>query len=162
MSTTSNITLLQKFNVKEISALEERVVHLGMDEVWYGSFWSEACNILFFFIMFYLFLLSEKVRISILLLGSEAAASLFAVQDSFNKCVPWDDRNTIQANDEYYVIKNIFFFFFLMRKFPLDWQKLHQKQQRTAARQWQQQQTTSRPGAASFSPREERHPATLG
>ena len=38
MSTTSNITLLQKFNVKEISALEERVVHLGMDEVWYGSF----------------------------------------------------------------------------------------------------------------------------
>ena len=28
MSTTS----------KEISALEERVVHLGMDEVWYGSF----------------------------------------------------------------------------------------------------------------------------
>ena len=98
MSTTS----------KEISALEERVVHLGMDEVWYGSFWSEACNILFFFIMFYLFLLSEKVRISILLLGSEAAASLFAVQDSFNKCVPWDDRNTIQANDEYYVIKKIF------------------------------------------------------
>ena len=38
MSTTSNITLLQKFNVREISALEERVVHLGMDEVWYGSF----------------------------------------------------------------------------------------------------------------------------
>ena len=98
MSTTS----------KEISALEERVVHLGMDEVWYGSFWSEACNILVFFIMFYLFLLSEEVRISILLLGSEAAASLFAVQDSFNKCVPWDDRNTIQANDEYYVIKKIF------------------------------------------------------
>ena len=38
MSTTSNITLLQKFNVKEIGAVEERVVHLGMDEVWYGSF----------------------------------------------------------------------------------------------------------------------------
>ncbi|XP_075645405.1 uncharacterized protein LOC142616431 [Castanea sativa] len=38
MSTTSIITLLQKFNVKEIGALEERVVHLGMDEVCYGSF----------------------------------------------------------------------------------------------------------------------------
>ena len=58
--------------------------------------------------MFYLFLLSEKVRIAILLLGSEAAASLFAVQDSFNECVPWDDRNTIQVNDEYYVLKKIF------------------------------------------------------
>lgn len=58
--------------------------------------------------MFYLLLLSEKVRISILLLGSEAAASLFAVYDSFNKCVPWEDRNTIQANDEGYVIKKIF------------------------------------------------------
>ncbi|KAG8371263.1 hypothetical protein BUALT_Bualt13G0069400 [Buddleja alternifolia] len=32
MSTISSITLLNKFNVKEVSALEEKVVNLGMDE----------------------------------------------------------------------------------------------------------------------------------
>ena len=33
MSTISSITLLNKFNVKHIGALEEQVVELGMDEV---------------------------------------------------------------------------------------------------------------------------------
>ena len=33
MSTTSTFTLLNKFNVKEVGALEEKVVVLGMDEV---------------------------------------------------------------------------------------------------------------------------------
>ena len=33
MSTISSITLLNKFDVKEIGALEEKVVDLGMDEV---------------------------------------------------------------------------------------------------------------------------------
>ncbi|XP_071732427.1 uncharacterized protein [Rutidosis leptorrhynchoides] len=32
MSTISSITLLNKFNVKDLSALEEKVVHIGMDE----------------------------------------------------------------------------------------------------------------------------------
>ncbi|KAM4104570.1 hypothetical protein ACJW30_06G168400 [Castanea mollissima] len=32
MSTISSITLLNKFDVKEIGALEEKVVELGMDE----------------------------------------------------------------------------------------------------------------------------------
>ena len=34
MSTISSIALLQKFSVKEVGALEERVVDLGMDEVY--------------------------------------------------------------------------------------------------------------------------------
>ena len=33
MSTTSTFTLLNKFNVKEMGVLEEKVVVLGMDEV---------------------------------------------------------------------------------------------------------------------------------
>ena len=33
MSTISSITLLNKFNVKEVRSLEEKVVELGMDEV---------------------------------------------------------------------------------------------------------------------------------
>ncbi|GFP96283.1 hypothetical protein PHJA_001772400 [Phtheirospermum japonicum] len=33
MSTISSITLLNKFNVKEVGALEEKVVNLGMNEV---------------------------------------------------------------------------------------------------------------------------------
>ena len=33
MSTTSTFTLLNKFNVKEMGALEEKVIVLGMDEV---------------------------------------------------------------------------------------------------------------------------------
>ncbi|MED6223775.1 hypothetical protein PIB30_077365 [Stylosanthes scabra] len=32
MSTISSITLLNKFNVKEVGALQEKVVHLGMNE----------------------------------------------------------------------------------------------------------------------------------
>nr|DAD45985.1 TPA_asm: hypothetical protein HUJ06_004215 [Nelumbo nucifera] len=32
MSTISTITLLNKFNVKDVGTLEERVVHLGYDE----------------------------------------------------------------------------------------------------------------------------------
>ncbi|KAK1419599.1 hypothetical protein QVD17_28804 [Tagetes erecta] len=32
MSTISNITLLSKFNIKDLGALEEKVVHIGMDE----------------------------------------------------------------------------------------------------------------------------------
>ncbi|KAH7841126.1 hypothetical protein Vadar_025902 [Vaccinium darrowii] len=34
MSTISSITMLNKFNVKEVGALEERVVDMGMPEVW--------------------------------------------------------------------------------------------------------------------------------
>ena len=34
MSTISSIALLEKFSVKEVGALEERVVDLGMDEVY--------------------------------------------------------------------------------------------------------------------------------
>jgi hydroxymethylpyrimidine/phosphomethylpyrimidine kinase len=33
MSTISSITLLNKFNVKEIGTLQEKVVEMGMDEV---------------------------------------------------------------------------------------------------------------------------------
>ncbi|KAJ7975861.1 DUF674 family protein [Quillaja saponaria] len=32
MSTISSITLLNKFNVKEVGALQEKIVHLGMPE----------------------------------------------------------------------------------------------------------------------------------
>ncbi|KAM7494950.1 hypothetical protein LguiB_029559 [Lonicera macranthoides] len=32
MSTLSSITLLNKFNIKEVGGLEEKVVNLGMDE----------------------------------------------------------------------------------------------------------------------------------
>jgi hydroxymethylpyrimidine/phosphomethylpyrimidine kinase len=35
MSTISSITLLNKFNVKEIGTLQEKVVEMGMDEVKY-------------------------------------------------------------------------------------------------------------------------------
>ena len=34
MSTISSITALNKFNIKEVGALEEKVVNLGMEEVW--------------------------------------------------------------------------------------------------------------------------------
>nr|XP_023913540.1 uncharacterized protein LOC112025105 [Quercus suber] len=32
MSTISSITLLNRFNVKDVGALEEKVIHLGIDE----------------------------------------------------------------------------------------------------------------------------------
>ena len=38
MSTISSITLHNKFNVKNIGALEEKVVKLGMDEVYVGHY----------------------------------------------------------------------------------------------------------------------------
>lgn len=77
----------------------------------YGMVHFDLRHVTFFFslLCFIFFCSARKLEFPFyLLLGSEAAASLFAVQDSFNKCVPWDDRNTIQANDEYYVIKKIF------------------------------------------------------
>ncbi|XP_028087346.1 uncharacterized protein LOC114288060 [Camellia sinensis] len=40
MSAISSIALLSKFNVKEVGALEERVVHLGMDEISWSDFES--------------------------------------------------------------------------------------------------------------------------
>jgi hydroxymethylpyrimidine/phosphomethylpyrimidine kinase len=33
MSTISSITLLNKFNIKEVGSLQEKVVEMGMDEV---------------------------------------------------------------------------------------------------------------------------------
>ncbi|TKY45509.1 hypothetical protein E2542_SST30521 [Spatholobus suberectus] len=37
MSTISSITLLNKFNIKEVGALQEKVVELGMTQVWCQS-----------------------------------------------------------------------------------------------------------------------------
>lgn len=47
MSTISSITLLNKFNIKEVGALQEKVVEMGMDEVKY-------------IIIFYLYLLNRS------------------------------------------------------------------------------------------------------
>jgi hypothetical protein len=38
MSTISSITLLTKFNVRDLTAVEEKVVDFGMDEVIYSSY----------------------------------------------------------------------------------------------------------------------------
>ncbi|KAL4621254.1 hypothetical protein ACB092_06G214700 [Castanea dentata] len=45
MSTISSITVLNRFNVKDVSALEEKVVHLGIDEgvkLLEASIWSKS------------------------------------------------------------------------------------------------------------------------
>ncbi|CAI0626058.1 unnamed protein product [Linum tenue] len=43
MSTISSITMLNKFNIQEVGALEEKVIELGVDEVAHLSvFWTEV------------------------------------------------------------------------------------------------------------------------
>lgn len=44
MSTISSITALNKFNIKEVGALEEKVVNLGMEEVWNTIFFLRKVN----------------------------------------------------------------------------------------------------------------------
>ncbi|GFY83630.1 hypothetical protein Acr_03g0004040 [Actinidia rufa] len=61
MSGISSITLLNKFNVKDLSALEEKVVDFGMDESI-----SDPC------------------------LGFKAIEGIFADKDRFNKYLPWE------------------------------------------------------------------------
>ncbi|KAL7237818.1 hypothetical protein ACSBR2_004009 [Camellia fascicularis] len=74
MSAISSITLLSKFNVKEVGALEERVAHLGMDEV--------AC------LYFDLYMLYCCLCWLLYGLGVEAVEGFFAVKDSFDECFP--------------------------------------------------------------------------
>ena len=52
MSTISSITLLNKFNVKQLGDLEEKVVELGMEEVC----WSLLALFLSLYILFYLYI----------------------------------------------------------------------------------------------------------
>nr|XP_043617688.1 uncharacterized protein LOC122589457 [Erigeron canadensis] len=47
MSTISSITMLNKFNIKEVGALEEKVVHLGMDEVLFAEAGKDFIDFLF-------------------------------------------------------------------------------------------------------------------
>jgi hypothetical protein len=44
MSIISAITLLSKFNVRDVGAVEEKVVDLGMDEVWQSPFYFLCIN----------------------------------------------------------------------------------------------------------------------
>ncbi|CAI0626061.1 unnamed protein product [Linum tenue] len=47
MSTISSITMLNKFNIQEVGALEEKVIELGVDEVAHLSvFWTEGLDLL--------------------------------------------------------------------------------------------------------------------
>ena len=54
MSTISSITLLNRFNVKDVGALEEKVVHLGIDEVCQSFFYFCARVHYFCFVYFFL------------------------------------------------------------------------------------------------------------
>ena len=63
MSTISSITLLNKFDVKEIGALEEKVVELGMDEVCQLFFAFCVCmSLLLLCFVFFSFVRSGEKR----------------------------------------------------------------------------------------------------
>jgi len=47
MSTISSITLLTKFNVRDLGAVEEKVVDFGVDEV-FQSFFSFYASLIYF------------------------------------------------------------------------------------------------------------------
>ncbi|XP_060675410.1 uncharacterized protein LOC107413548 isoform X2 [Ziziphus jujuba] len=68
MSTISSIAILNKFNVKEVGALQDKMVSIGMNEVWV-----------------YYFLLLIK--------GLEIIESSFAVKNCSHRCVPGEGSN---------------------------------------------------------------------
>lgn len=44
MSTISSLTLLNKFNVRDVRGLEEKVVDVGVNEIWWLSIYGPSIN----------------------------------------------------------------------------------------------------------------------
>ena len=86
-----------------------------------------------------------EAGIEVVLVRVRVHARPFSSLIKLNKQVVHDPGCNLQhhkyrVNFLYTFINALYIYFFLMRKLPLNWQKLHQKLQRTTTRLWQQQQ----------------------
>ena len=80
MSTISSITLLKKFNVKQLGDLEEKVVELGMDEVCW-SLLALFLSLCIFYYVFWKTIILANCWIFLFWLGCEIAQGFSAVRE---------------------------------------------------------------------------------